>query len=173
MNRTTRTRFRPPPRGGRCRTGFVRLLTTHDQYRSLRPWLQGGALGAGKDGQSAYEVSDLRGLLWSEPWHFRQFGGGGGDHAFDRTELAQQSVRERGANSRDSNHDTVVQRAVHVLRYASVRAVSGHFSRHGFAPLRSALLRSRTACLIVSQPHKQDTGAANMRSPKGTVLSPS
>ena len=74
---------------------------------------------------------------------------------------------------RDSNPDTVVQRAAHVLRYASVRAVSRHFSRHLFAPLRSALLRSRAACLNVSQPHKQDTGAANMRSPKDTVQSPS
>jgi hypothetical protein len=53
---------------------------------------------------------------------------------------------------RDSNPDTVVQRAVHGLRYATVRAVSGPFSRDIFGPHRSALLRSRAMCLTVSHP---------------------
>jgi hypothetical protein len=53
---------------------------------------------------------------------------------------------------RDSNPDTVVQRPVHGLRYASVRSVSGRFSHDIFGPLRSALLGSRAACLSVSHP---------------------
>jgi hypothetical protein len=62
------------------------------------------------------------------------------------------SARRPIRRSPSSNPDTVVQRAVHGLCYASVRAVSGRFSRHVFGPLRSAPLRSRATCLTVSHP---------------------
>jgi hypothetical protein len=52
----------------------------------------------------------------------------------------------------------LVQRAVHRLRYAWVRAVSGRFSRHIFGTLRSALLRSRATCLTVSHPPSEPVG---------------
>jgi hypothetical protein len=51
---------------------------------------------------------------------------------------------------RDSNPDTVVQRAVPGLRYASLRAFPGRSNRESFRPLRSVSVRSRAACLIVS-----------------------
>jgi len=52
---------------------------------------------------------------------------------------------------RDSNPDTVVQRAVPAFLSASFRACSRRSIRHHLRPLLPVCLRSRAACLFVSQ----------------------
>ena len=61
---------------------------------------------------------------------------------------------------RDSNPDTVVQRAVHRFRSASIRFVAFGFSPSTSAPFRSVSLCSCAVCLSVSRPHRPSAAAS-------------
>lgn len=67
--------------------------------------------------------------------------------------VSHRRLREMASwlGGRDSNLDNVVQRAVHRLRCASVRAVSVGFPRRPCIPLRSVSVLAPATCLIVSQ----------------------
>ena len=60
---------------------------------------------------------------------------------------------------RDSNPDTVVQRAVHAFVPASFRAFSRCFIRDHLRLLPSVCVRSRATCLIVSQAERSRLAA--------------